>query len=231
MQAKDVMTREVVTVEPGTEVSEIARILLETRISAVPVVTPDGRVVGIVSEGDLLRRPESGTIRERPWWLRLIAGKDKEALDYVRSHGERASEVMTSPPVTVTEDVGLGQIVELLESRRIKRVPVVRDGKLVGIVSRANLIQALASIPAAEGGADETDEDIREAVIDAIRREPWARSPAPNVIVQNGVVELWGVIESDAQRAALRVLVDRVPGVHEVRDHLVLYETGRIRPE
>ena len=137
MQAKDVMTTDVVTVAPDTEVSDIARLLLERHISALPVVDGDGGVVGIVSEGDLLHRRETDTEKHRNWWLGFLVGNEQRAAEYSKSHGTKASEIMSREVVTVNEDAQLGDIAELLEIRRIKRVPVLRDGKLVGIVSRA----------------------------------------------------------------------------------------------
>lgn len=140
MQAKDVMTAPVVTAETDTSVAAVAERLLERRISAMPVVDADGRVVGVVSEGDLMHRGESGGERHRSWWLALIASAEERSRDYVKNHGLRASDVMTRDPVTVGEDATLEEIAALLETHRIKRVPVLRDGRLVGIVSRANLL-------------------------------------------------------------------------------------------
>jgi CBS-domain-containing membrane protein len=226
MQARDVMTTTVVTVRPDTRVEQIAALLLERRISGVPVVDADGRLVGIVTEGDLMRRPELGTERHRGWWLRLFGDERERAAEYARAHGTRAEQVMTRHVVTVTEETPLGEIARLLEERRIKRVPVVRDGKLVGIVSRANLLHGLAARPAPappERWMD--DRSIRDEVARVLDREGLTMHGPLNVTVTNGVVELWGLVESEEERLAIRVAAENAPGVVAVKDNL-----GRIRP-
>jgi CBS domain-containing protein len=226
MQVKDVMTTRVVTVQPDERVEHIAALLLERRISGVPVVDADGRVVGIVTEGDLMRRPDLGTERHRGWWLRMFGDDRERAAEYARAHGSRADQVMTRNVITVTEDTSLDAIARLLEEHRIKRVPVVRDGKLVGIVSRANLLHALASRPAPSPAERWTDDrTLRDEVARVLDRESLASHGPLNVIVTNGVVELWGLVESEEERRAIRVAVENVPGVRSVKDNL-----GRIRP-
>lgn len=217
MIAKDVMTRRVVTVTSETPVPEIARLLLDRRISAVPVVDADERVLGIVSEGDLMRRPETGAARRRPWWLSLLAGDD--AADYIKAHGGRAADVMTREVVSVAEDTPLPEVASLLEDRRIKRVPVLRRGKLVGIVSRADLLRGLASakLPSRAAKA-ETDRALQTKLLKALGRESWA--PVVNVTVTDGVVHLWGLVDSEEQRRALHIAVEGVSGVRAVKDHL-----------
>jgi CBS domain-containing protein len=226
MLARDVMTPKVVTVSPDTRVAEIARILLDRRISGVPVVDADGRLVGIVTEGDLLRRPELGTERSRGWWLRLFGDQRAEAEAYAKSHGTRAEEIMTRNVVTVTEDTSVAEIARLLETHRIKRVPVLRDGRLVGIVSRANLLHALAAgaaMPPAPTRVD--DRSIRDEVMRRLDRAEWMTHGPLNVIVTDGVVQVWGFVESEAERTAIRVAVENVPGVVGVDLHL-----GTVRP-
>jgi CBS-domain-containing membrane protein len=226
MQARDVMTSKVVTVRPDTRVEQIARLLLERRISGVPVVDADERLVGIVTEGDLMRRPEMGTERHRGWWLRLFGDQRERAAEYARAHGSRAEEVMTRNVVTVTEETPVAEIARLLEERRIKRVPVLRDGKIVGIVSRANLLQSLAARPAPtlpERWMD--DRSIRDEVARVLDREGWTAHGPLNVIVTNGVVELWGLVESKEERLAIRIAAENVPGVVAVKDNL-----GSVRP-
>ncbi|MBI3707671.1 MAG: CBS domain-containing protein [Proteobacteria bacterium] len=221
MLARDVMTRMVATVTPTTPVDEIAGLLLGRSISAVPVVDAEERIVGIVSEGDLLRRPETGTERRRSWWLELISDPRSLATDYVKSHGRRAQDVMTRHVVSVTETTSVAAVADLLEARRIKRVPVVRDGKLVGIVSRADLIRVLArGTTKVAGFAALDDRSIRAAIIGQLNREPWANPFFINVVVENGTVELGGAVGSDEQRMALRVLAEGVPGVRQVVDHV-----------
>ncbi|HEX2480980.1 MAG TPA: CBS domain-containing protein [Methylomirabilota bacterium] len=226
MQASDVMTTDVVTVRPDTRVEHIAGLLLERRISGVPVVDADGRLVGIVTEGDLMRRPEIGTERHRGWWLRMFGDERERAAEYARAHGSRAEQVMTRNVVTVTEETPLGEIARLLEEHRIKRVPVIRDGKVVGIVSRANLLHSLAASPApAQPARWMDDRSMRDEVLRVLQREGLTAHGPLNVTVTNGVAELWGLVESEEERQAIRVAVENVPGVVSVRDNL-----GRIRP-
>jgi len=221
MLAKDVMTKQVVTVPPGTSVPEIARLLLQRRISAVPVVDADGRVLGIVSEGDLIRRPEVGGARRRSWWLSLLSGSGNDPAEYVKAHGGQAGDVMTRPVVTVAEDTPAEDIARLLEERRIKRVPVVRRGKLVGIVSRADLLRGLASTKARpRQPARASDRAIRDKLVKRLEREPWAPLGQLNVIVTDGVVHLWGLVDSAEQRRALQVAAREISGVRAVEDHL-----------
>lgn len=222
MQARDLMTTAVVTVSPETLVREIARLLLGHRISAVPVVDTDNRILGIVSEGDLMRRAEMGTEWHRSWWLSLTADVDELAREYVKSHGRRADDVMTREVVTVAEDTPAGEIASLLESRRIKRVPVVRDGRLVGIVSRADLLRGLAAHPPEPEGHSSTDDRaIREQLLRELRASRWASPASVNVVVKDGAVHLWGLVRTEEERQALRVAASNVPGVRAVEDHLV----------
>jgi CBS domain-containing protein len=223
MVARDVMTADVVTVSAETAVPEIAALLLEHRISAVPVVDAKGGLLGIVSEGDLMRRPEAGTeVRRRSWWLRLFSDQADLARDFVKTHGLRATDVMTREVVTVGDDTPLAAIAQILEERRIKRVPVVRGERLVGIVSRADLLRAVAARwPRSDAAAGKPDDRaIRERLLETIRSAEWVTDAFVNVMVTDGVVHLWGVIESDVQRDALRVAAERIPGVRAVEDHL-----------
>lgn len=221
MQAKDVMTANVVSVAPDATVSEIAQILLQRNISAVPVVDADGRLCGLVSEGDLIRRSELGTERKRSWWLDLLTGEGERAEDYVRAHGIHATDVMTTHVITVKETADLAEIATLLEEKRIKRVPVVRDGKIVGIVSRSNLLQGLiargAPAPVATG-----DEDIRKRIVGELDELSWLHPTQLNVIVADGCVEVWGYVETKAQKDALRVAVENVGGVKRVVNHVTV---------
>jgi len=221
MNAADIMTREVVTVTPETNVAEIARLMLERRVSAVPVVE-NGVPIGIVSEGDLLRRPETGGTPHTSRWLELFVSRDDLAAEYVHTHGRTAREVMTGPVISVGEATPTTEIAELLESRHIKRVPVLAaDGRLVGIVSRANLLQSLASRVAAPSAVTIDDQRIRAALLDELGSQDWAGSPDPgNVIVEDGVVHLWGRIRSPEVRRAMVVAAENVPGVKSVEDHM-----------
>jgi CBS-domain-containing membrane protein len=203
-------------------VRELARLLLKHNISAVPVVDTDHRILGIVSEGDLMRRAEVGTERHRSWWLSLLAGAEDLARDYVKSHGRRADDIMTSDVVTITEDMPAGEIAGLLEKRRIKRVPVVRDRHLVGIVSRADLLRGLATRPPQpEAASSADDRAIRDRLLRELRAAAWASPISISVVVTEGVVHLWGLVRTDAERQALRVAANNTPGVHAVADHLL----------
>lgn len=226
MLAKDVMTREVCTVNPDTAVAEIARTLVGRHISAVPVLDIDGRLCGIVSEGDLLRRVESGTERRRSWWLELFSENRDLAQDFVKSHGQTAKDVMTHEVVTVGENAGLAEIADLLERRQIKRVPVMRDGKLLGIVSRANLLQALA-VSTRQAAAPADDSALREAVLKSIKAQPWTPDLTVNVTAEGGEVSLYGLVASEAERQALRVAAEEVAGVGKVRDHVAVHASLR----
>ncbi len=221
MKARDVMTREVLTVGPETSVTEIAQVLLDRRISGVPVVEDD-EIVGIVSEGDLIHRQEIGTEkRGGSWWLRLCAG-DRSPVDYIKVHGVTAHDVMTRNTITVTEDTPLNEIADLFETRHIKRVPVVRAGKLVGIVSRANLLQALAAAAVPERTAAAKDDDtIRDELIETLDAEPWWHSLTSHLMVTEGVVHIWGLNGSLDQRDAIRIAALNIAGVREVEDHRV----------
>jgi CBS domain-containing protein len=219
MRAKDVMTRAVVTVAPSASVRELAELLCEHRISGVPVVS-DHKVVGMVTEGDLLRRQEIGTERlERSWWTRVFA-THRGSADYVRSHARRAADIMSQPVITTAEDTPVAEIVSLFEAHRIRRVPVTRNGKLVGLVSRADLVHALASKArrsTAQVAAD--DKAIRERLLDELEHQPWWQRYSSMLTVSAGVVHYWGVLDSEDEKRAARVAAENIPGVHEVVDH------------
>jgi len=224
MKARDIMTSPVITVAPETTVREVAALLYERRIGALPVVQ-GGRLLGIVSESDLLRRHEIGTERfERAgsWWLRLF-GADGSLHDYVRSRARCARDVMTPEVATVVPDASLAEVAQLLDGRGIGRVPVVEGGRLVGIVSRANLVQALATrvhVPAAPQAVD--DESIRRALLEELERQAWWRIDRAAVLVTDGVVHFWGMVDTDAGRPAARVAAENIPGVRAVEDHRFL---------
>lgn len=218
MHAQDVMTTDVLTVAPDTNVRTIAQSLLDRGISAVPVVDQQGRVMGIVSEGDLMRRTEAGTERHRSWWLGLLASPADKARDFAKSHGLTAKDVMTQPVVTVTEDASLAEIATLLERHRIKRVPVVRDGAIVGIVSRANLLYGLVAKEAAPVTTPD-DATIRQRVIDRVK-EAGIDEGYINVVVAGGVVHLWGLLDSQVEKEAVRIAAETTPGVRAVENNL-----------
>ena len=230
MQVRDVMIRNVITVSADETLVKAAQLMLQNRISGLPVVDAGGKLVGIVTEGDFLRRGEIGTQRQRPKWLEFLIGPGRLAAEYVHTSGRKIEEVMTPDPYTVTEDDSLETVVELMERRHIKRLPVLRDGRMVGIVSRANLMHALASLarytPAPAGG----DSEIRDQILAALAEQHWALGL--NVIVHNGVAELWGMILDERERQALIVAAENVAGVKEVHDHIVWVEptSGMVLP-
>lgn len=220
MKTKDIMTRPVVSAAPGTGVREIAQLLLKHRISAVPVVDDRGRVIGMVSEGDLMRRPESRTERHASWWLDLIESPEDRARAFLKSHGLTARDVMTSKVITADENTPLEKLATLLERNHIKRVPVLRHGKLVGIASRANLLHGLVARGGKAVKASRANTTrIREGVVAEFRRI-GLRIDFVNVVVADGVVHLWGFVESAAQRKALALAARRVAGVKQVENHV-----------
>jgi CBS-domain-containing membrane protein len=174
-----------------------------------------------VTEGDFLRRAETGTQRQRPRWLEFLMGPGRLADDYTRTHGRKVEEVMTPEPVTITEDTPLEKAVQMMERRRFKRLPVVRNDQLVGIISRANLLHALASLAPEATPHSVDDTTIRERLMAELQKQAWAPTALLDVVVRNGVVELWGSITDERERQALRVAAENIPGVKSVSDHLV----------
>ena len=224
MRAHQIMTRSVITIAPDCTILEAANTMLQHHVSGLPVVDTAGSLVGIVSEGDFIRRNEIGTQRKRGRWLKFLMGAGLTATDYVHEHGRKVSEVMTTDPVTVAEDATLEQIVTSMETNGVKRLPVVRQGKLVGIVSRANLLQAVASLAREIPDPTADDDHIRSRVIAAIEKNDW--SPfGLNVIVRDGIVHLSGVITDESSRQAAKVATENIAGVKKVHDHLCWVDT------
>ena len=221
MKARDIMSTKVVTVSPSTSVRDVAGLMVEKHVSGLPVINDNGTLVGMVSEGDLLRRPEIGTEKHRRRWVSFFSGVDSQAREFTKSHALRASDVMTEQVIHVSEETPLGDVVALMEKHNIKRLPVLSDGELVGIVSRADLLRALAARQAEPlPPPAESDATIRAAMNDVLKNEEWAMSAMVNVIVSEGVVHLWGVIDSKDQRQALRVAAENILGVTAVEEHL-----------
>jgi CBS domain-containing protein len=221
MRAIDVMTSEVISVDEDVTVPAVARLLAERGISAVPVVDKTNRVIGMVSEGDLLHRAETGTERRRAWWLDMMSSTNRLAGDYIKSHSARVTDVMTRNILSVTETTPIADIALLLETNRIKRVPVVRDGKLVGIVSRANLVRALAmTIDEPPSAAEAGDRTIRDRLLAELKAQRWAEVAPANVTVKDGVVHLWSSYLSEQEKRALVVAAENIPGVRRVEDHM-----------
>ncbi len=227
MLAGQVMTPNPIAVPVTMPIEECARILLEKRISAVPVVDADQHVIGIVSEGDLIRRRETGTERRYSWWLELVSDPQTMARDFVKSSGHKVSDVMTKQVVSVAEDTPLAAIADILERHRIKRVPVVRNGKLVGIVSRADLVRSLLAGRAAPAASAASDADIRDHFLARLDKEPWGPRSYVNIIVNNGQVELWGFAGSPDEARAIGLLAEDVPGVRAVVNNVRVGEHAK----
>jgi CBS domain-containing protein len=221
MQAREVMTPDPVTVGPDTTVGEIAAILVRHRISAVPVVSGT-QLLGIVSQTDLAHRSETGTEKRRKWWLELLADPDVQARQFIKSHGLRAKDIMTRFVVSVPEDASLAEVADILDSHRIRQVPVMSDGRLTGMISRADLVRKLAEVKVAAPAARPDNGALQKAIWARIQAEPWLKTAFVNLAVKDGVVELWGAVDSNEQRRALRVLVEGVDGVKRVDDHVGL---------
>lgn len=222
MNAGDVMTTGVITVGADTPVGEIVGLLLRHGISAVPVVDSLGGVVGLVSEGDLLRRAELGTEKRVTGWRAFFTGTARLAGDYVRSHGRVAADIMTRKVVCVGPGTTLDAIAGLMEKHHIRRVPVVQERTLVGIVSRKNLLRALAAIPADAGAAPASDAEIRYALMKELSAQTWSRRADNSVVVTGGVVHLWGLVTSAEESRALELAAGAVAGVREVQNHTVV---------
>ena len=224
MNAKHIMTWPVFSIGPDATVLQAVQLMLRHKISGLPVVNADGKLVGIVTEGDFLRRAETATERHRPRWLQFLVGPGRLADEYVHTHTRKIADVMTTEPITVNEDTPIEEVVHLMEKHRIKRLPVVRNQQLVGIVSRANLLHALASLAPSASAPAATDESIRKNLLMELDHQKWAPVGFLNVIVRNGVVDLWGTITDERERQALIVAAQNAPGVKDVQDHLVWVE-------
>lgn len=220
MQARDIMTSPAICVAEDATVADVARRLLAHRISAVPVTDAEGRLVGIVSEGDLVRRVELGTARPLSWWRALLAADDAQARAYAKSHGRRAAEVMTRDVITVAEDTELPRITALLERHRIKRVPVVRDGSVVGIVSRADLLNALLARPAPAPASEATGWALRDRIVAELERA-GVHTAYVHVVVDAHAVHLRGLMPSRQQRETARIAAESVAGSIPVISHLI----------
>ena len=222
MNAANIMTAPVVTVTEETSVRDIVKLLLARGISGVPVVNADGRVTGLVSEGDLLRRAELGTQRKRGSWLAFFTGTATLADENVRSHGEVARDIMTKSVITVAPGTSLAAIADIMEERRVKRVPVLNGDTLVGIVSRSNLLRTLASIAPAPEGATADDDAIRGALLTELASQAWSRRADNSVVVTDGVVHLWGLVNTREEQRALELAAKGVAGVKGVQSHLIV---------
>ena len=224
MRAADIMTMDPVCISPDASIAEAIRVMLQRKFSGLPVVDSAGALVGIVTEGDLLRRTEIGTQRKRSRWMEILLGPGRMATEYVHASGRKVREVMSPDVETATEDSPLEAVVALMERHRIKRVPVMHSGKVVGIICRANLLRALASVLGEMKPATTDDVSIRRRIYAELERQRWAPINLVDIQVRNGVVHLWGTLLDERHRPAIRVVVENTPGVRQIEDHLAWIE-------
>jgi len=224
MKAADVMTRDVMTVRPETPVAQAIRLMLDNNFSGLPVMNADGKLVAILTEGDLLRRSETGTERHRPRWLEILMGPGRIAGEYVRTHGRKVEDIMTTGVVSVAADTPLDEVVSLMERRRIKRLPVLDGDALLGIVSRADLLRSLLKALEAPHNETLSDDQILEQILAELKKAAWVPRDGLSITVREGVVDLNGVVLEEKEREALRVVAENAPGVKAVEDHLVWVE-------
>jgi CBS domain-containing protein len=232
MIVSDVMTRRVLSVAPDESVEHAVNLMLRHGISGLFVVDAQGTLVGVMTEGDLLRRDELGTERHRPWWLRMLVSPGRQAQDFTRAHGRKVSDIMTPDVISVAASTSLEEVVETMEKQRIKRVAVTEGGRMVGVVARSDLLRALLSHERDRKPAEtqEDDRTIRASILAALEAASWAPMTTLNVTVANGVVDIWGTITNPDERRAICVMAENVPGVKTVHDHLVYVEpyTGTV---
>jgi CBS domain-containing protein len=230
MIVADVMTRNVISVAPDATVEDAVNLMLSRHISGLFVVDKAGNLAGVVTEGDLLRREELGTQRHRPWWLRLLVSPARRAADFTRANGRHVRDVMTEDVVSVAQDAALETVVETMEHNRIKRLPVTADGRVVGVVSRADLLRALLGRVRNVAPLGSDDLSIRSSILDTMETQTWAPKTTLNVSVADGVVDLWGTITNEEVRHGMCVVAENTPGVKKVNDHLVYIEpyTGTV---
>jgi CBS domain-containing protein len=230
MIVADVMTRNCITIAPGATVEEAVNLMLSHHISGLFVVDRNGDLAGVITEGDLLRRDEIGTQRHRPWWLRLLASPARQAHDFTQANGRHVRDVMTEDVLSIGQDAPLEDVVDAMEKHRIKRLPVIADSRVVGVVSRSDLLRALIGRVRPVEPQDTDDRSIRTAILNALEAQAWAPTTTLNVTVASGVVDLWGTITNEQERHGIRVIAENTAGVKSVNDHLVYIEpyTGTV---
>ena len=228
MKAHEMMTKDVITVSPDATVRDIAALLVRHRISGLPVTTADRRVVGMVSQSDLLHKAEIGSEQKRKWWLATFGDPDGMAREYVKAHGQKAADIMSRFIVSVADNAEFADVANTLSTHRVKRVPVIHDGKLVGIITRTDVVRALAKLEAI-GPSRPGDVALQKAVLDKMRAQTWLDTAYVNAEMTNGVVRLTGFIASDDQRRALRVLAEEVCGAGKVQDDMTVGTPDRER--
>lgn len=223
MKARDIMSRRVRTANLTTSVRKLAQVMTSGRISALPIVDRLHQVIGIVSEGDLLRRVETGTERRRSWWSDLLSDPNRRARDYVKSRGARARDVMTSPVISITPNTDAVDIADTMEKWQVKRLPVVSAGKLVGIVSRRDLLHAVGRAKSRGRGGKVSDAELRMRLRRKLDTVPWIGGALINFVVENGTIELFGMAMTTDQRDAVRVMAENIPGARVVKDKIAVH--------
>jgi CBS-domain-containing membrane protein len=224
MIASDVMTRNVLSVSPDSTIEEAAKLMLERGISGLFVVDAKGDLAGVLTEGDMLRRGELGTEKQRSWWLRMLVSPGRQAADFTRANARHVRDVMTRDVVCVASGAELDEVVTAMESHRIKRVPITEGGRVVGVVSRSDLVRALVGRARAVPPLATDDRSLRTAILDALEKSSWAPMTTLNVAVADGAADIWGTITNDDERRAILVTAENTPGVKTVHDHLVYVE-------
>jgi CBS-domain-containing membrane protein len=230
MLVRDVMTPEAITIDAKDSVAMALHRMLDRKISGLPVLDAEGRLAGIITEGDFLRRAETGTLRQRPRWLELLVSPGRLAAEYSHSHGGTVDEVMTPAVITIEADAPLPEAVELMLRHRVKRLPVLEHRHLVGVLSRADLLRACLATPWPDPDAPRDDAAVAAGIDREIEHQAWCPLENVRVEVRDGRAELVGVVTDERTRDALRVLVENTAGVKQVVDHLTIIEpmTGMI---
>ena len=221
MQVQAIMTSPVVGIEPSASIADAARLMLSRKISGLPVIQSDSKLVGIIIEGDFLRRGELGTKRKRARWLEFLVSPGKAADEYVHANGQRVDEVMSNSVVTTAREASLVEAVELMSRHNVKRLPVVEEGRVVGIIARSDLLRALLRVLPTQGSTDVGDEQIRQNILAELESQTWARNSLIRVNVDKGVAELSGPIFDERERQAALVAAENIAGVKAVTDHLL----------
>lgn len=228
MQAHQIMTSKVKTVRRESSISEVATLMTTHRISGLPVVDEDGSMVGIVSETDLLHRIETGTEKQRKWWVSLFIDADMRARDFIKAHGHTVGDVMSRFVISVPHDASLAQVADILDANNLKRVPVLENGKLVGIITRGDLVRAFVDADAMENIPQREPAALQKAINETLAAQSWINSAYINVVVTDSAIEIWGVVSSEDQRKALTILVEEVAGQRSVVNHVSVGPRGRM---
>ena len=224
MYVRDVMTARIIGIDPGATIAEAGALMIQNGLSALLVIDRSGELVGLLSEGDLLERYELGTERKKHSWLEVLFQPGRLTGEYLRSHSCRVEDVMTRELVTVTEVMPIVDAVTLMMENRIKRLPVMRGRRPIGVLSRSDLVRTLVKCAGESRSVSRTDEEIQSAIVAELRAQSWAPAALVTVNVKNGIVDLWGSITDERQREAIRVLAENVSGVKAVHDHLAWIE-------